>query len=156
MDASVISLWAKVPEFGDKIIIASSTKDALCISCNLHIPAIAPQGEGYSISETAICELKRRYKQVYISYDGDNTGVEDAEKLSEITGFPIIHCPILKTPQENNINVEKLIKEGLEKKDKAKDWSDIYLYFGKERFIEEFNKAKENTDGRDLEGYTGL
>jgi hypothetical protein len=141
MDSSVISLWTKVPEFGDKIIIASSTKDALCISCNLHIPAIAPQGEGYSISTTAIKELKRRYKQIYIGYDGDKAGIEDAEKLSKATGFPIIHCPVLETPKDNNGNVENLIKEGLEKKDKAKDWSDIYLYFGKDRFIEEFNKA---------------
>ena len=151
MDASVVSLWTKVPEFGDKIIIASSTKDALCISCNLHIPAIAPQGEGYNLSETAINELKRRYKQVYISYDGDKAGVEDAEKLSKTTGFPIIYCPKLRTPQENNTNVERLIKEGLEKKKEAKDWSDIYLYFGKGRFIDEFNKSKNSTDGRSLE-----
>ena len=151
MDASVISLWTKVPEYGDKIIIASSTKDALCISCNLHIPAVAPQGEGYSLSETAINELKRRYKQVYISYDGDKAGIEDAEKLSKTTGFPIIYCPKLKTPQKNNTNVESLIKEGLEKKEEAKDWSDIYLYFGKERFIDEFNKSKNSTDGRILE-----
>ena len=151
MDASVISLWAKVPEFGDKIIIASSTKDALCISCNLHIPAIAPQGEGYNLSETAINELKRRYKQVYISYDGDKAGIEDAEKLSKTTGFPIIYCPKLRTPQKNNTNVENLIKEGLERKEEAKDWSDIYLYFGKERFIDEFNKSKNSTDGRSLE-----
>ena len=146
MDASVVSLWTKVPEFGDKIIIASSTKDALCISCNLHIPAIAPQGEGYNLSETATNELKRRYKQVYISYDGDDAGKEDALKLSKSTGFGIIQCPIIDTPKEDNASVQRLIEEGLEKKDKAKDWSDIYLYFGKERFIEEFYKAKDATD----------
>lgn len=151
MDASVISLWTKVPEFGDKIIIASSTKDALCISCNLHIPAIAPQGEGYHISKTAINELKRRYKQVYISYDGDDAGKEDALKLSKATGFLVIQCPILNTPKENNDSVTNLIKEGLDKKDKAKDWSDIYFYFGKERFTEEFNKAKDFSDGRSME-----
>ena len=141
MDASIISLWTKVPEYGDKIIIASSTKDALCISCNLHIPAIAPQGEGYNLSDTAVSELKRRYKKVYISFDGDEAGIADAKKLSEKTGFNIINCPILNTPTNNNINVENLIKEGLIKKDKAKDWSDIFLYFGKDKFIEEFNKA---------------
>ena len=141
MDASVISLWTKVPEYGDKIIIASSTKDALCISCNLHIPAIAPQGEGYNISDAAISELKRRYKQVYISYDGDEAGRKDAKNVSKKTGFPIIQCPILDTPIIDREVVKNLIKEGLEKKEKAKDWSDIFLYFGKEKFIEEFNKA---------------
>jgi len=87
MDASVISLWTKVPEYGDRIVIASSTKDALCLSCNLHIPAIAPQGEGYNMSDTAIKELKRRYKKVFICYDTDNAGLEDGRKLAERTGF---------------------------------------------------------------------
>lgn len=87
MDASVISLWTKVPERGDRIIICSSLKDALCTSCNLHIPAIAPQGEAYNLSETAINELKRRYKQVFICYDVDAPGLKDAEALSKKTGF---------------------------------------------------------------------
>lgn len=90
MDSSVISLWTKVPEYGDRIIICSSLKDALCISCQLHIPAIAPQGEGYLLSDTAISELKRRYKQVFISFDTDEPGRKDAQKLSELTGFPYI------------------------------------------------------------------
>lgn len=90
MDSSVISLWTKVPEYGDRIIICSSLKDALCISCQLHIPAIAPQGEGYSISDTACKELKRRYKQVFISFDCDIPGLEDAKRLSKKTGFPFI------------------------------------------------------------------
>ena len=90
MDASVISLWTKVPEYGDRIIIASSVKDALVISCQLHIPAIAPQGEGYNLSETAVRELKRRYKKVFICYDTDSPGIADAKKLSKQTGFPFI------------------------------------------------------------------
>lgn len=87
IDSSVISLWTKVPEYGDRIIICSSLKDALCISCQLHIPAIAPQGEGYNISETAVNELKRRYKQIFISFDVDAAGKKDAVKLSQTTGF---------------------------------------------------------------------
>jgi hypothetical protein len=90
MDSSVISLWTKVPEYGDRIIICSSLKDALCISCNLHIPAIAPQGEGYDISETACKELKRRYKKVFICFDVDKAGLEDMQKLSKKTGFQYV------------------------------------------------------------------
>ena len=95
MDSSVISLWTKVPEYGDRLIICSSLKDALCVSCQLHIPAIAPQGEGYGISQTAVNELKRRYKKVFICYDVDAPGIEDAKKLSKQTGFPYI-VPDLK------------------------------------------------------------
>lgn len=87
MDSSVISLWTKVPEYGDRIVICSSLKDALCLSCNLHIPAIAPQGEGYSISKTASSELRRRYKKVFICFDTDKPGLQDSLKLAEQTGF---------------------------------------------------------------------
>ena len=99
MDSSVISLWTKVPEQGDRIIICSSLKDALCISCQLHIPAIAPQGEGYSISDSAVRELKRRFKKVFICYDTDVPGIEDARKLSQQTGFPYI-VPDLKDKKD--------------------------------------------------------
>ena len=90
MDASVISLWTKIPEYGDTVIICSSLKDALCVSANLGIPAIAPQGEGYSLSNSAIKELKRRYKNIFICFDTDKPGIEDAKLLSESTGFPYI------------------------------------------------------------------
>ena len=87
MDGSVVSLWTKIPEYGDRCIICSSLKDALCISNNLHIPALALQGEGYDMSDTAISELKRRYKQVFVSFDIDKAGLEDGKKLAERTGF---------------------------------------------------------------------
>lgn len=87
MDSSVISLWTKVPEYGDRIVICSSLKDALCLSSQLHIPAIAPQGEGYSMSDKAISELKRRYGKVFICFDTDKAGKVDSKKLAEKTGF---------------------------------------------------------------------
>ena len=87
MDASVISLWTKIPENGDRCIICSSLKDALCISCQLNIPTLSLQGEGYTISDTAISELKRRYKKVFICFDTDEAGIQDGKKLAERTGF---------------------------------------------------------------------
>lgn len=87
MDSSVISLWTKIPESGDRVAICSSLKDSLCLTSQLHIPAIAPQGEGYDMSDTAINELKRRYKKVFICYDTDAAGRIDGKKLSQRTGF---------------------------------------------------------------------
>lgn len=92
-DKSVISLWTKVPEYGERICICSSLKDALCLWSNTGIPAIAIQGEGYSISNTAISELRRRYKEIYILLDNDNAGLQDAIKLAESTGFTNIVLP---------------------------------------------------------------
>lgn len=113
-DKSVISLWTKVPEYGDRICICSSLKDALCLWANTGIPALAIQGEGYSMSNTAVSELKRRYKEIYILLDNDDAGVQDALKLSESTGFTNIVLP---------------------KEYGAKDVSDLYLLLqDKERF----------------------
>lgn len=92
-DRSVISLWTKVPEYGDRICICSSMKDALCLWANTGIPALAIQGEGYGISNTAINELKRRYKQVYILLDNDDAGLKDGGKLATSTGFINIVLP---------------------------------------------------------------
>ncbi len=92
-DRSVISLWTKVPEYGDKICICSSMKDALCLWANTGIPALAIQGEGYGISDTAISELKRRYSHIYILLDNDEAGLQDAVKLSESTGFTNVVLP---------------------------------------------------------------
>lgn len=95
MDASVIGLWTKIPEYGDKVVLCSSMKDALALSCQCHIPALCLQGEGYNLSETAASELRRRYKQVFICYDTDSPGIANARKLSEATGFPYV-VPDLK------------------------------------------------------------
>ena len=39
------------------------------------------------MSKTAISELKRRYKNIYILFDNDKAGLEDGVKLSKQTGF---------------------------------------------------------------------
>lgn len=92
-DRSVISLWTKIPEYGDKLVICSSLKDALCLWSNTGIPAIALQGEGYGISDTALEELRRRYTQIYILFDNDEAGLADGEKLAAQTGFTNVVLP---------------------------------------------------------------
>jgi len=87
MDRSTIGLWTKIPEYGDRVVICSSMKDALALSCQCHIPTLCLQGEAYGMSETAIKELKRRFKKVFICFDVDAPGLEDSEKLAEQTGF---------------------------------------------------------------------
>lgn len=92
-DRSVISLWTKVPPTGDRVCICSSLKDALCLWANTGIPALATQGEGYGMSDTAVNELKRRFKKVYICLDNDKAGLEDAERLASKTGFTNVVLP---------------------------------------------------------------
>lgn len=92
-DKSVIGLWTKIPETGDKVVICSSLKDSLCLSANTRIPAVYVQGEGYSISKTARDELARRFEKVYILFDNDEVGLRDGEKLAAETGFTNIVLP---------------------------------------------------------------
>ncbi len=92
-DSSVISLWTKVPNYGEDICICASLKDALCLWANTGIPSLAIQGEGYKMSNTAISELKRRYKNIYILLDNDEAGLKDAKKLAEETGFTNLVLP---------------------------------------------------------------
>ena len=131
-DKSVVSLWTKVPEFGDKICICSSMKDALCLWSNTGIPALAIQGEGYEMSNTAISELKRRYKHIYILLDNDEAGLKDGEKLSESTGFTNIVLPQF---------------EG------GKDISDAYKVLGKKKWLELimplFNSSRQEDEYED-------
>jgi hypothetical protein len=113
-DKSVISLWTKVPNNGNKICICSSLKDALCLWANTGIPALAIQGEGYPISNTAINELKRRFTKIYILLDNDEAGLKDGKSLAESTGFTNIVIP--------------QFNEG-------KDISDLYKAKGREAFL---------------------
>lgn len=113
-DKSVISLWSKVPKYGKKICICSSLKDALCLWANTGIPAIAVQGEGYPMSDTAINELKKRYIEIYICLDNDKAGIQDAIKLASKTQF---------------INIVLPQFEG------GKDISDLYKVKGKDDFL---------------------
>lgn len=112
-DRSVISLWTKIPERGERVVICSSLKDALCLWANTGIPAVAVQGEGYSMSDTAISELKRRFTNVYVLFDNDEAGLADGVKLSEQTGFINVVLPLFKG---------------------GKDVSDLFKSVGREKF----------------------
>lgn len=96
MDGSVVSLWTKLPETGDSVCVCSSLKDALCLWANAGIPSIAVQGEGYSMSDTAIGVLRQRFKHLFVCFDNDEPGLEDAVKFSERTGFTNVVLPQFK------------------------------------------------------------
>ena len=89
-------------------------KDALCLWANTGIPALAVQGEGYGISDTAINELKRRYKRIFVLFDNDEAGKIDGLKFSTNTGFINIVLPDYG----------------------AKDVSDLYKLLGKDKWLQ--------------------
>lgn len=120
IDRSVWSLWTKIPKYGTNLIISSSVKDCLNIMCNLRIPSICLQGEGYLPKPHIMEELKSRYKNIIVFFDNDftnpnNPGHNDAKKLSE----------------EYNLKMVEIPKEY-----KSKDPSDLFKKYGKDRYLE--------------------
>jgi hypothetical protein len=113
-DGSVVGLWTKVPQSGDKLVICSSLKDALCLWANTGIPAIYVQSETTGLSQTAQEVLKKRFRHIFICFDNDAPGLLDGEELSLKTGFKNVVLPIFP---------------------EGKDISDLYKARGKEEFI---------------------
>lgn len=113
-DGSVVGLWTKVPKTGEKLVICSSLKDALCLWANTGIPSIYVQSETTGLSKTAQDVLKSRFCHIFICFDNDKPGLKDGLSLSLHTGFKNVVLP--------------LFPEG-------KDISDLYKAKGKEEFI---------------------
>jgi hypothetical protein len=113
-DSSVVGLWTKVPQQGDKLVICSSLKDALCLWANVGIPAIYVQSETTGLSQTAQEVLKKRFKHIFICFDNDAPGLLDGEELALKTGFKNVVLPYFP---------------------EGKDVSDLYKARGKEEFI---------------------
>lgn len=113
-DYSVVGLWTKIPSTGDKLVICSSLKDALCLWANTGIPAIYVQSETTGLSKTAQDVLKSRYKHIFICFDNDAPGLRDGQMLSKATGFRNIVLPSFA---------------------EGKDISDLFRAKGKEEFI---------------------
>lgn len=113
-DASVVGLWTKIPQQGDSLVICSSLKDALCLWANTGIPAIYVQSETTKMSQTAQEVLRQRYKNIFVCFDNDLPGLQDGLNFSLQTGFTNIVLPDFP---------------------EGKDISDLYRFYGKEKFI---------------------
>lgn len=124
-DSSVIDLWRQLPERGDKLVITSSRKDALCIWANTGVPSIALQGEGYWPKEKIINILKNRFAKIFVLYDNDFSSEENHGQLfaEKLCGY-----------------YNGLINAFIPTVFQAKDPSDLYKKHGKEVFLDVINK----------------
>ena len=114
---SVWDLWEQLPKTGDRLIITSSRKDALCLWANLGIPSTSLQAESYLPKYKVIEELKSRFKKIYVLYDNDfnkidNWGRNFGKKLSSEYGLTQIEIPeqyLSKDPSDLFKNHKKTI-----------------------------------------------
>ena len=121
-DSSVWDLWSKLPESGERLIITSSRKDALCLWANTGIPSVSLQGEGYMPKEHVVQQLKDRFKKVFVLYDNDFKAEEKGEENhGRVFGkilADMFHIQQIEIPAEY----------------KSKDPSDLYKDWGKDVF----------------------
>ena len=129
-DYSVVGLWTKIPQKGDRLVICSSLKDALCLWANTGIPTIYVQSETTGLSKTAQEVLRSRYKDIFVCFDNDAPGLKDGEELSAKTGFRNVVLPPFA---------------------EGKDISDFYKARGREEFV---NVIKPLFDCGEQEGKT--
>lgn len=115
---SVWDLWRQLPASGDRLIITSSRKDALCLWANLGIPATCLQGETYFPKDKIINQTKERFKKIYVLLDNDETGRKFGHELQK--RYDLIYLEI-------NSSYE------------VKDPSDFYKKYGRKEFINYFN-----------------
>ncbi len=80
-DSSIWNLWTQLPERGEKLIITSSLKDALCLWANLNIPSCCLQSEIAIPKKKVIDQLKLRFAQIYILYDNDYNKLENVGQI---------------------------------------------------------------------------
>ncbi|MHA2366949.1 MAG: toprim domain-containing protein [Candidatus Hodarchaeales archaeon] len=96
-----LSGWTQMPNKGDKLIITSSLKDVMTL-VRLGFHSISPQTETYTFKNHIINELNKRFNEIYIFYDYDKAGIQNAFKNHREYGFiPIFtKSTILKDPSD--------------------------------------------------------
>jgi len=77
----------QLPEVGDLLIITKSLKDVMVLY-TLGFNAIAPNSESYVIPEGDMKRFKERFKNLFLFYDNDLTGINTAYAISEKYSIP--------------------------------------------------------------------
>ena len=89
---------------------------------SLGISAIAPNSENLFLTENQFSKLKKRFKKLVLFYDNDLPGIHNMNKIRKNFDINVVWIP-------RHYN--------------AKDISDFYKTYGKEKTLELINYAKE-------------
>ena len=112
---TTIQGYNQLPKKSKLLVITKSLKDCMVLY-NLGIAAIAPQSETQFIQDNVLEVLKKRFKHIVLLFDNDKTGLEFTNKIKRKYKWitPMI-IPL---------------------KYKAKDISDFYKAYGRDKTIE--------------------
>lgn len=106
---------------GDLLVITKSLKDVM-VFYELGITAIAPNSENLFVSDKQLEKLKKYFKNIVVFYDNDIAGVSGMNKIKK--SYPELKFIFIPRKYE------------------AKDISDYYKKYGKEKTLKLINDAK--------------
>lgn len=107
---------------GNLLVITKSLKDCMLLY-ELGITAIAPNSENLFVTDSQLDRLKQKFKNIVVGYDNDLPGIEGMNRIKRI--HPELKFVFIPRKYE------------------AKDISDFYKKYGKDKTLELINKAKE-------------
>lgn len=116
---------------GNDIVITKSLKDVMVLY-QYGIPAIAPCSENVFITDSQYERLKKKYKNVYLFYDNDETGIKSMCKIKR---------------EHEDLRILFLPRHGGDK-----DISDYRKAHGDKKTKELINRVKLYYDEKDKEG----
>ena len=111
---TTIQGYQQLPKKSKLLVITKSLKDVMLLF-TLGIAAIAPQSETQFISDDVLNTLKTRFKYIVLVFDHDQTGIEFTNKIKR--------------------KYDWIIPMIIPRKYKAKDISDFYKMYGREKTI---------------------
>jgi DNA primase len=119
----------QLPEGGDLLVITKSMKDVMCLY-SLGITALAPNSENLFLTQNQYDKLKKRFKTIILFYDNDLPGIHNMNKFRKQFDIKCIWIP---------------------RKYGAKDISDFYKMYGREKTIELVNQALNSLNEKEIE-----
>jgi len=120
--SSMIQGGKQLNQYGTNLVITKSLKDVMCLY-SFGISAIAPNSEHLFITEKQFEKLSTRYKNIYLLYDNDYTGIQNMNKIRKKFNIKCLWIP---------------------RSYKAKDISDFYKMYKQEETLKLINLCRKN------------
>lgn len=74
--------YDQLPKSGKLLVITKAMKDVMCLY-SMGITAIAPNSETQFVSDTVLEDLKKRFKNIVVFFDNDETGIAFMNKIKK-------------------------------------------------------------------------
>lgn len=117
IDTTIVQNINNIPRFGENLIITKGLKDSVCWSKLAEIPSVASNNEVTMIPDKVIDKLRTRFRDIYINFDNDSTGIKNSKIFADKYGFKEIIIPSIEGVKD----FSDLVKYGINLALKFKD-----------------------------------